>query len=352
MESKSKRSLLLEDRTTPSPSQYTRPKNRTPQNKPISYKIPPRHHERTTSSPPTLPSLLPEQSTQYHNHFHINSNAQNSSIQENPSDQNIILLNVGGHRYITSYSTLCARGPHFLSTLVSHDVEGKIPAKRDKDGYIWIDRNGRIFEVVLEYLRTGHLFVPGDLSYDQVEAELDFYQIKIDVNQRDPEITAFYSLVDKQASKIRESVSKWLEDNQSKIFGVMKREVKEDSPKTDVTLHFHLDYSRTSQSGTPWVCDTRVSLILPPDYVSQEPTAAINSAWMRMLCHLMFKNWKIHCRFFCSGKPPKLQLILDWSPLICPSILTDDESYRLLQSLYVETSAGPAIRAVNLPHRF
>jgi len=244
----------------------------------------------------------------------------------------------------------------FLSVLIGNDREGKIPAKRDKDGYIWIDRNGKVFDVILEYLRTGKLFIPAKVSRDQVEAELDFYQIKPDVDlkemTRDPEIVSFYELVDKQACKIRNTAAKWLESNQSKIFTLMKRDVREDSPKTEVTLHFHLDYSRTSSLGTPWVCDTRVSLVLPPDYVPPEPTVALNSAWMRMLCHLILMDWHMYCRFFCSAGPPKLQLTLDWSPLICPRSPGHEEVQRLLQSLYLETSAGPAVRSVNISNRF
>jgi len=266
------------------------------------------------------------------------------STSENLPFDEIVNLNVGGYKYSTSISTLQARGGiNFLSILVGNDREGKIPAKRDKEGNIWIDRNGKIFGIILEYLRTGKLFIPSKVSKDQIEVELDFYQIKdLDLKEEmkcDPEMISFYEMVDKQASKIRNSATKWVEANQSKIFTLMKTNVREDSPKTEVTLHFHLDYSRTSPLGTPWVCDTRVSLILPPEYVPPEPTVALNSAWMRMLCHIISSDWHMNCRFFCSGGPPNLQLILDWSPLICPPAPRHEEVHKILQSFYLDTSS-------------
>lgn len=43
--------------------------------------------------------------------------------------------------------------------------------------YIFIDRSGRVFEFVLELLRTGSVHLPADVSTRQLEQELDFYQI-------------------------------------------------------------------------------------------------------------------------------------------------------------------------------
>jgi len=94
------------------------------------------------------------------------------------NQQQLVKLNVGGVKYITSETTLTSRGINFLSVMLENDKEGKIPAVRDDDDFIFIDRNGRVFEVILDYLRTGKLIVPPTLSQQQVALELDFYQIE------------------------------------------------------------------------------------------------------------------------------------------------------------------------------
>ena len=39
------------------------------------------------------------------------------------------------------------RGPNLLTKIIENDQSGRFPAMRDEDGHIFIDRNGRIFEV-------------------------------------------------------------------------------------------------------------------------------------------------------------------------------------------------------------
>jgi hypothetical protein len=46
-------------------------------------------------------------------------------------------------------------------------------------GYYFIDRNGRLFEAVLDYLRSGELITPPHATEQQVRAELDFYSIVV-----------------------------------------------------------------------------------------------------------------------------------------------------------------------------
>jgi hypothetical protein len=94
-----------------------------------------------------------------------------------PLPSGLVKLNVGGHRYLTTAQTLASRGRNFLVALLENDASGKLPALRDEEGFIFIDRNGAVFGTVLEFLRTGHVFVSPPLTRQQVEVELDFYQI-------------------------------------------------------------------------------------------------------------------------------------------------------------------------------
>ncbi|KAK3102117.1 hypothetical protein FSP39_008910 [Pinctada imbricata] len=90
------------------------------------------------------------------------------------SFEEIVNINVGGVKYSTYRSTLCKYPNSRLGAM----FDGKIESERDQKGRIFIDRNGRIFEYVLDYLRSGQLTLPRDLNdVDILRKELDFYGI-------------------------------------------------------------------------------------------------------------------------------------------------------------------------------
>jgi len=60
-------------------------------------------------------------------------------------------LNVGGRRFTTLLSTLRAHPDSRLAKMFSGDV----PAHRDSNGVYCIDRDGRLFHYILNYLRDG-----------------------------------------------------------------------------------------------------------------------------------------------------------------------------------------------------
>lgn len=69
------------------------------------------------------------------------------------SPRSLIYLNVGGLRYMTGLSTLLAvQGSYFWSLFQSSDMESILP--KSTSGDYFIDRNGRLFGYVLEYLRA------------------------------------------------------------------------------------------------------------------------------------------------------------------------------------------------------
>jgi len=89
-----------------------------------------------------------------------------------------VILNVGGEKYTTSIDTLTAReqGTYFTD-LFARQWE----AERDpKDESIFIDRNGKLFAHILEYLRTGT--VPNNVKSDDslrenLVREADFFRL-------------------------------------------------------------------------------------------------------------------------------------------------------------------------------
>lgn len=105
----------------------------------------------------------------------------------------IVRLNIGGTKYLTSMATLSARGSNFFVALVENDKSGRcawhlcafsratrIVSPKDEKGFYFVDRNGRIFELILDYLRNGKLVVPPSTPLASVLLEMDYYGISHD----------------------------------------------------------------------------------------------------------------------------------------------------------------------------
>jgi len=84
----------------------------------------------------------------------------------------IVKLNVGGMHYATTRHTLMTYGENYFSALLSE----KYKVVKDGDS-IFIDRNGELFALVLDYLRTGELFIPKHVERERVMKEFKFFCI-------------------------------------------------------------------------------------------------------------------------------------------------------------------------------
>jgi hypothetical protein len=74
------------------------------------------------------------------------------------SDNDIIELNVGGHKLTTKRSTLCQVEGSLLASMFSGRWEDSL--ERDQDGAIFFDSNPQYFLVILDYLRTKKIATP------------------------------------------------------------------------------------------------------------------------------------------------------------------------------------------------
>ncbi|CAB4031367.1 SH3KBP1-binding 1 [Paramuricea clavata] len=74
------------------------------------------------------------------------------------SDNDIIELNVGGHKLTTKRSTLCQVEGSLLASMFSGRWEDSL--QRDKDGAIFFDFNPQYFVVILDYLRAKKIATP------------------------------------------------------------------------------------------------------------------------------------------------------------------------------------------------
>ncbi|KAG5188989.1 BTB/POZ protein [Tribonema minus] len=91
----------------------------------------------------------------------------------------VVELNVGGTPFTTSRSTLTAEPNSMLARM----VQGDMPSAEDSQGRIFIDRNGSLFHVVLEYLREygGDHFALPTLTADslaRLRREVEFYGLE------------------------------------------------------------------------------------------------------------------------------------------------------------------------------
>ena len=87
----------------------------------------------------------------------------------------IVRLNVGGLIFTTSRSTLCKYPDSMLGAMFG----GKFEITYDDAGCAFIDRDGKMFRHVLNFIRTGTLLIPKEFNeFDLHESEADFYQIR------------------------------------------------------------------------------------------------------------------------------------------------------------------------------
>lgn len=87
----------------------------------------------------------------------------------------MLKLNVGGHLFSTSLSTMNKDPGSMLHAMFS----GRFDTKPDEDGTYFIDRDGTHFRYILNYLRTGELVVPDDKTVrHELLIEAKFYQVE------------------------------------------------------------------------------------------------------------------------------------------------------------------------------
>ncbi|XP_060111842.1 BTB/POZ domain-containing protein KCTD11 [Heteronotia binoei] len=86
-----------------------------------------------------------------------------------------VTLNVGGKFYSTTFETLT----RFPDSMLGAMFRGPHPALTDSRGNYFIDRDGKTFRHILNFLRFGRLDLPeGYAELSLLRGEADFYQIR------------------------------------------------------------------------------------------------------------------------------------------------------------------------------
>ena len=119
-------------------------------------------------------------------------NAELKQMEDlNKITESVVTLNVGGHIYKCSLTTLTADPDSMLALMFS----GRYPLSRLSDGSYFIDRDGKLFAYVLECLRNGSI-EPETLPQDTqmlfaLYREADYYQVRGMPNGKDLNVFNF-----------------------------------------------------------------------------------------------------------------------------------------------------------------
>lgn len=97
--------------------------------------------------------------------------------EHQPSSTRIINLNVGGQPFATSRETLSAAGDSYFSSLIGNNFK----VERDHQNNLFIDRDPKLFAIVLNFLRSQctHLAVDkcNRAKLQALYAEAEFYAV-------------------------------------------------------------------------------------------------------------------------------------------------------------------------------
>ena len=88
-----------------------------------------------------------------------------------------IILNIGGTRFTTTKTTLLSCEPDSIFYTMFGDSSNWLHRRDPKDNSILIDRSGKYFAPILNYLRHGNLIIEDGISLSGVYEEAKFYGI-------------------------------------------------------------------------------------------------------------------------------------------------------------------------------
>uniref|UniRef100_UPI00398E6946 putative potassium channel regulatory protein n=1 Tax=Pristiophorus japonicus TaxID=55135 RepID=UPI00398E6946 len=86
----------------------------------------------------------------------------------------VIILNIGGMKFTTCTATL----KRYQDSKLARVLEGGDPDIRMVNGQLFVDRDGSLFQYILDFLRTRQITLPPEFSeYDRLAREADFYDL-------------------------------------------------------------------------------------------------------------------------------------------------------------------------------
>ena len=95
-------------------------------------------------------------------------------IQKDLNMSSWVTLNVGGQKFVTNSSVFMKEPECMLAKMFSGEMR---PGEKDEGGAYLIDRSPDYFKPILNYFRTGKVFIDSGLSVDGVLEEAEYYGI-------------------------------------------------------------------------------------------------------------------------------------------------------------------------------
>ncbi|XP_027177187.1 FH protein interacting protein FIP2 [Coffea eugenioides] len=98
-----------------------------------------------------------------------------NSISSNGGFSSIIRLNIGGKKFCTTVDTLTHREP---DSMLAAMFSGRHTLSHESDkGYVFVDRDGKHFRHILNWLRDGAVPMLKDSEYLELLREAEYYQL-------------------------------------------------------------------------------------------------------------------------------------------------------------------------------
>lgn len=88
---------------------------------------------------------------------------------------NIVKFNVGGKKIITTKDTLMIGGKNsYFSTIINQKFKLDLT-----DGYIFVDRNPKYFEMIIDYMRACKIPKQDNIDLNYFNSEMDFFGVDL-----------------------------------------------------------------------------------------------------------------------------------------------------------------------------
>jgi len=172
-----------------------------------------------------------------------------------------INVNVGGVRYSSNKQTLTS----YPDSMLGRMFGGSLDSARDYYGYYFIDRDGKMFLYIMNFLRTGSLDLPQDFTeWKQLRQEADFYQLGQEFEKALAEAESsmcVYLRADEECFRLeRKHVEKYQDSPLFKIFNgvedypdfVQQEEGVIVLNRDGKMLKFIVNYLKDGNLGLPW----------------------------------------------------------------------------------------------------
>ena len=160
-------------------------------------------------------------------------------------ENEIVYLDVGGLKYTTTMATLRAEKGSIFEAMLS----GHYPIKKQLDGTVFIDRDGRHFHYILNYL-CGSVTALEDLPLDEIVLnelmkEADFYQLLRLKSILSFGIEKTENVCEKELV-VQEDISDFLNLNETKKEIIFKNKKLDNLNFTNISFKHNTSFKRCS----------------------------------------------------------------------------------------------------------